>query len=75
MQLCVTRNVTECKLIFLLLIRFVYTLKEEMRQVLIRVRVNPIQRSECCLSLRAPALDTDILWFTFSAVESRWVLM
>lgn len=36
---------------------------------------NPIQGSECCLSLRPPALTSIILWFTFLAVESSCVLM
>lgn len=29
----------------------------------------------CCFSLGAPALHSDIPWFTFSAVESSCVLM
>lgn len=73
-----------CQFPRFLLEYFFQTLTSRWGEALTGVRVNVrglhhtwnhIQRSECCLSLRPPALASDIPWFTFSAVESRCVLL
>lgn len=55
----------------LTLILFLETEAIAQPQIWAKVKLKP----QCCFSLGAPALDSDIPWFTLSAVESSCVLM